>query len=194
MTKLVDFCDNSRTDKNTSHSYIEVYEQLFESRRQTAKKVLEIGIGPYAPNGGSIHMWAGYFPNAEIHAMDIIPMEQVYCHDVIFHPRVYLHTSVDAYNPLIVTNKFVTKSQKFDILIDDGPHTLPSMITFLNLYLPLLAEDGVLVIEDVQDIEWIKELEAAVPVELRPYIKVFDRRAVKGRWDDIMFVVDRASK
>ena len=190
--RLADCCDNVGTDKNTFHSYLDVYEQLFSRRRESARYVLEVGIGPPPENGGSIKMWAKYFPNAQIHAMDIIPIEQVSCREIILHPRVFLHTSVDAYDPLIVTNKFTSKSLKFDILIDDGPHTLESMVQFLKLYLPLLADKGVLVIEDIQEMDWINELKAVVPRDQQSLIKVFDRRNVKGRYDDIMFVIDRA--
>ena len=62
---LITFCDDTLTDKNTTHSYIEAYEELFSAKKETATHVLEIGIGPYMPNGGSILMWAGYFSQAK---------------------------------------------------------------------------------------------------------------------------------
>ena len=91
--------------------------------------------------------------------------------------------------------KFICISEtKPDIVLDDGPHTLPSMVAFINLYLPLLKYDGILAIEDVQDIAWIDELRAATPDALKPYIEVYDLRSVKGRYDDIIFVINKQKK
>ena len=83
------------------------------------------------------------------------------------------------------------KDIKFDILIDDGPHTLDSMIFFLKNYSELLNDKGILVIEDVQDIGWIKILEDNTPDDLKPYIQIYDIRNKKGRWDDILFVIKK---
>ncbi len=35
MAKLVELIDNSLTDKNTCHSYINTYEHLFSSKKMT---------------------------------------------------------------------------------------------------------------------------------------------------------------
>ena len=49
--------DNSRTDKNTIHSYLELYQSLLVHKKNTAKNVLEVGI--YC--GGSIKLWHDFF-------------------------------------------------------------------------------------------------------------------------------------
>jgi spermidine synthase len=84
----------------------------------------------------------------------------------------------------------LSKNEKFDIVVDDGPHTIDSMVTFIKLYSQLLKEDGILVVEDVQSMDWIKTLHDATPDALKPYIEVYDRRTVKGRYDDILFVIN----
>jgi hypothetical protein len=61
----------------------------------------------------------------------------------------------------------------------------------IQLYLPLIADDGILIIEDVQDFSWFKELCAVVPAELQSAIRTYDRRRVKGRYDDMVFVIDK---
>ena len=59
---LSDLIDNQRTDKNTYHSYLGVYQKLFSPKRTTAKNVLEIGVGWVEnENGGSIKLWRDYF-------------------------------------------------------------------------------------------------------------------------------------
>ena len=56
---LEQIVDNTRTDKNTTHSYLPLYESLFKNKKETAQNNLEIGI----QNGGSIQLWRGYFIN-----------------------------------------------------------------------------------------------------------------------------------
>ncbi len=41
---LEEFVNNNRTDKNTVHSYLPLYQQLLVTKKYTAKNVLEVGI------------------------------------------------------------------------------------------------------------------------------------------------------
>lgn len=189
---LAAHCDDLLTDKNTAHSYLEPYDALFAAKRQSATHVLEIGVGPYMPNGGSILLWANYFPNAQVHAADIITIDKVNP-ILIPHPRIHLHVNNDAYDAALFVNTFLSKKDRFDIVIDDGPHTIESMIVFLRLYSQVLKPDGILVVEDVQNIDWVDTLRAHTPDHLKPFIEVYDRRAVKGRYDDILFVINLSS-
>ena len=183
--KLCDLVDNSRTDKNTSHSYLDTYDMLFSSRKDTAKHVLEIGI----QQGGSIKMWREYFTNATVYGLDIMSPNSVW-DEIGNDPKIVLYTSTDAYNLDFFRDTFLNPGLRFDVLIDDGPHTLDSMKEFIVKYSQVLAEGGVLVVEDVHDMSWIEHLTNVVPENLKPYIQVFDLRSNKGRWDDIMFVID----
>ena len=47
----------------------------------------------------------------------------------------------------------------------------------------------VLIVEDVQRLEWTDELRKVVPEDLQKYIQIFDLRHIKGRYDDIVFVL-----
>jgi len=171
------------TDKNTVHSYIPVYENLFRNRYETAQNVLEIGVF----DGGSIKLWEDSFPNAQIYGLDV-DMKRNRCK---FGKRVHLLQG-DAYNQAKLQE--LLQNVALDVAIDDGPHTLQSMIAFLKLYFPKLSVDGVLVIEDVQDIAWIPTLKQNVPVEFQDCIMVEDRRSVKNRYDDVLFIVDKSKK
>ena len=44
IMSLEEIVDNSRTDKNTVHSYLPLYQKLLISKKETAKNVLEVGI------------------------------------------------------------------------------------------------------------------------------------------------------
>jgi cephalosporin hydroxylase len=183
---LIELIDNSKTDKNTLHSYIELYEKLLCSQKETAKNVLEVGIY----NGGSIKLWRDYFVNAQVYALDIIHENKIW--DKIKNDqRITLYTSTDAYNDNIFKTKFLDTGLKFDFMLDDGPHTLDSMIKFIKLYSQIMTEKGILIIEDVQSIEWIDKLKETVSPELQQYIKVYDLRQNKNRYDDIVFTIDK---
>ena len=95
----------------------------------------------------------------------------------------------DAYTEQYVKTNFENK--KFDFLLDDGPHTLDSQIKFIELYSPLLSENGILIIEDVADIKWLKRLKDKTPEHLKKYIKTYDLRKNKRRYDDIVFTIDK---
>ena len=105
--------------------------------------------------------------------------------------RIKLFTSTDAYNEAFFKDNLLDKGIKFDVIIDDGPHTLESMKQFIKLYTQVLSDDGILIVEDVQDISWTNELKKTVPEHLKQYIEIYDLIPKKHRYDDILFVVDK---
>lgn len=194
MTTLSELVNNSYTDKNTTHSYLNLYQNLLQRKKETAKHVLEIGIGDFGEkNGGSIKLWKDYFKNATIYGLDILPISRV-MDELITNQRVKLYTSINAYDETFFTNTFLNKNIKCDVLLDDGPHTLASMVLFIRLYSQIMADDGILIIEDVQSIDWIKILKNEVPQHLKLFVKVYDLRANKNRYDDIVFTIDKSNK
>lgn len=189
--RLVDLVNNGLTDKNTTHSYMELYETLLSDKKDTAKYVLEVGIGDFQyKNGGSIKLWKEYFTNATIYGLDILPKDRV-IDELIHDPRVVLYTSTDAYNEQFFNENIRDKNLQFDFMLDDGPHTLISMKKFIQLYSQVMTDDGILIIEDVQDWAWLDILRAEVPDHLKQYVHVYDLRSNKGRYDDIVFTIDK---
>ncbi len=169
--------DNTLTDKDTVHSYLDTYEELFKDR-QNISNLLEIGID----KGGSLKLWSDYFKNATIHGMDIRNVLEV--KDI---ERTTIDF-IDAYDRKNIPNK------KYDIIIDDGPHTFMSVIRFLFYYLPLLTNDGIAIIEDVQIIGCIDMFNLIIEEhfpELRQCVSVYDLRKNKNRYDDILYVIDK---
>lgn len=183
---LSNIVDNSRTDKNTIHSYLELYQSLLFHKKETAKHVLEVGIY----QGGSIKLWHDYFVNATIYGLDIMHIDNVYS-ELKNNERIVLHTSTDAYNEETFRNNFLNKNIKCDFMLDDGPHTLESMKQFIKLYSQIMTDDGILIIEDVQSWDWIDVLKNEVPAHLKPFIKVYDLRENKNRYDDIVFTINK---
>ena len=68
---------------------------------------------------------------------------------------------------------------------------IESMIQFIKLYSQIMTDDGILIIEDVQSWDWIDTLKDAVPTNLKQFIKIYDLRSNKNRYDDIVFTIDK---
>jgi hypothetical protein len=188
---LSELVDNELTDKNTVHSYLDLYYDLLCSKKETAKNILEVGIY----RGGSIKLWHDFFDNAMIYGLDRDAIDNKYITNEIKNKeRIYLFTSIDAYNENYFNSNFLSKKIKFDVLLDDGPHTLESMKKFINLYSQVMTDDGILIIEDVQDWNWIDALKNEVPDHLKEFIKAYDLRDKKGRYDDIVFTIDKVNR
>lgn len=182
---LEQLVDNSKTDKNTLHSYLGLYQKLLISKKETARNVLEVGIF----NGGSIKLWHDFFPNATIYGLDIIPIKNLWS-EIKNKQRIKLGR-YDAYDNDFFKTHFLDKNIKFDFMLDDGPHTLESMIQFIKLYSQIMTDDGILIIEDVQSWDWIDILKNEVPEDLKQFIKIYDLRPNKNRYDDIVFTIDK---
>lgn len=186
---LKDLVDNSRTDKNTVHAYLDLYQKLLEDKKDTSKNILEVGIG----GGGSIQLWNDFFLNADIYSIDITPMNWVF-EKLLPLDRVTLYTGVDAYDEKIFNSFFNKKNLKFDMILDDGAHTLETMIKFIELYSKILTDDGILIIEDIPDMNWTEILKQHTPEYLKKFIDIYDLRNIKDRFDDIVFVIDKTKK
>lgn len=186
MSRLIDLIDDTRTDKNTCHSYIDLYDTLLASKKETARNVLEVGIF----EGGSIKLWSQYFTNATVYGLDIRHYDNIW-EELKNKENIKLFSSYDAYNDETFATNFLSTGVKFDFMLDDGPHTLESMIQFIKLYSQIMADDGILIIEDVDNVGWLDILRDATPEHLKPYIQTYDLRHNKNRWDDIVFTIDK---
>ena len=170
---------NYRTDKFTGHQYLEVYNQLFTPRKESAKNILEIGI----QNGGSMQLWNDYFLQAHIHGADIIPLPL----DFILTDRMTHHIG-NAYTVDFIQDNF--SKILFDIIIDDGPHSLESFIFFAKHYSSIIAPGGVMIIEDIPSIDWTIQIINTFPPDMKSKTRIVDNRYINNRWDDILVVLN----
>lgn len=172
------------TDKNTIHSYVDgFYEKEFSLYQDKNISLLEIGI----EFGASLKLWSEYFKNPQ----NIIGIDNV-------NRLVSEYQNVDNVQ-IIFENAYdmnlVSSLPNFDIIIDDGPHTLESQLNALELYIPKLKNNGLLIIEDIQSCEWISLLEEKFYEVCKVYnlknlsYEFVDLTNFKGRYDDLMFVV-----
>lgn len=187
-TTLVDLIDDNASDKNTVHKYLGVYESLMSSKKYSAKNVLEVGVW----KGGSIKLWHDYFPNATIYGLDRLLAETTSKVDIFNKPRIKLYTPTDAYDEETFKRNFLDKNIKCDVLVDDGPHYLETMKAFVRMYSQIMTDDGILIVEDLDHIEWLDDLRNECPDELKPFIKTYDLRSISIDQNSILFIIDKS--
>lgn len=174
------------TDKQTYHSYGPVYEALMAPLIKSKKPVaiLEVGV----QLGGSLLLWHDLCKKAKVIGVDA----QNLVHPSIF-PRMEQDRLVfilgDGYIGSTIEQVKAAAPDGLDFAIDDGPHSLDSQCRFIELYVPLLKDGGIAVVEDVQDYGWFDELIKRVPENCSH--EIVDRRAIKGRYDDLMIIIRR---
>ena len=89
----------------------------------------------------------------------------------------------------LIQNKLGNK--KFDFILDDGPHTLESQIEFIKIYKDYLSENGILIIEDIKDLNHINIFLNTVNPELRNKCRHIDCRNGKNSSDSIIFILEK---
>lgn len=175
------FDSEGGTDKNTIHNFTGIYAYLLDQYRDSEGRLLEIGV----QHGGSSLLWHEYLPGFFldlVDTQDIVP-------DKIWHnmdPERYDFYQADAYSKSAV-DQF--GQHKYDVIIDDGPHSLHTQKFSVEHYYPMLKRNGVLIIEDIQNIAHLDELTKMVPESDRSGIRVFDVRETKGRYDDLIWAI-----
>jgi hypothetical protein len=124
--------------------YFEVYHHHLERWRGRAPRVLEIGVY----QGGSLDLWEHYFgPSAVLVGVDI---DEAALH--LADPRRTILLG-DQADPEFLRS-VVDQHGPFDIVIDDGGHTMEQQITSIETLFPLLADGGVYLVEDTHTSYW----------------------------------------
>jgi hypothetical protein len=120
------------------HNYTPAYHELLGHRRETVKRVLEIGVH----KGASLRMWEEYFPNAEIVGVDVDKS----CLFNAGRIRCYYGDQNDERRLSKIAQREVLQ---FDLIVDDGSHRDVDQIRTAGALLPYLAKGGVYVCEDL---------------------------------------------
>jgi len=142
---LDDLALKAGTDKASHHhDYMEAYSHYFSAIKDEPIKFLEIGIW----EGSSVKLWEQYFKNAELHFIDAT-LEAVKYHST----RSHYHIAQQEVLPDLI--KFLEDAGSgFDVIIDDGGHTMKQQIcSFIHLF-PHLKSQGIYVIEDLHTSYW----------------------------------------
>lgn len=118
--------------------YFEIYHKFLNKFRNKPIKLLEIGV----QNGGDIQMWKKYFgPQLEIVGIDIDPA----CKNLeTNNVEIWIGDQAD---PAFLEELKADHSE-FDIIIDDGGHTMQQQITTFEHLFPTLKDGGIFICED----------------------------------------------
>ena len=161
------------TDKISGHSYSEIYGNYLNKYLDKKGSLLEIGVFW----GGSAVLWNDLLPNFKLCLLDLENVMTPDNWDHLDKDRME-YLIGDAYNE-VTRNQIKEKyPEGFDVITEDGPHTLDSQLKCIELYLPLVKEDGVMIIEDIATIKNLGFLIKAVDsnYECIPY----DNRNIKN--------------
>mgnify|MGYP001275239097 CR=1 FL=1 len=137
------------------HNYANYYLDLFDAFKNEVKLVFECGVGTYDLNirnnmvnrgtkpGASLRMWKDYFKNAYIFGADIDKK-------ILFNEErisTFYVNQLEKDSIISMWNKVDKKN--FDIIIDDGLHTLDAAVTLFENSFFQLKKNGIYIIEDV---------------------------------------------
>jgi SAM-dependent methyltransferase len=136
--RLEDIGKECHTDKY-SHGYLPHYSKILKNKN--INRILEIGVG----TGESLRMWSKYFPSAKIVGWDIVD-----------HSKENFGSNVSTY----VVNQSdrnsiklwidIQDNIKFDLIVDDGAHTMHDQQMCLGyLWCNALNLGGVYIVEDL---------------------------------------------
>jgi cephalosporin hydroxylase len=165
-------------DKGGGHSYIEFYEQHITKKTDVC--LLEIGVH----KGHSLMMWQEYLngdslmDNAFVLGVDIDISKLIFPVNVMLGDAAKEETCKKLRRPIF--------GQSWDYVIDDGSHVVEDQIATFGYLFPWLNKGSIYFIEDVTGDDGIERLTAAIPGG-----EVFDFRERSGRWDDIIYMIQR---
>ena len=151
-TELCELAYKYGSDKGPqiNHVYTPYYYNLFKDKRESVKKVFEVGIADATrmkgihqyQTGASLKMWRDFFPNAEVYGIDIVP--SMMFKDERIHTYVCDSTDKEGLKKLIDEI-----GSDIDLVIDDGNHSVDFQIATCKVLKPLLQKDVIYIIEDV---------------------------------------------
>ena len=126
------------------HNYTEVYSQYFYPLRDQPIRFLEIGLF----KGKSARMWEEYFPEASLHFIDCtLDFVEYYSG----RSNYYL---ADQENPADLKRVVEASGGDFDIILDDGGHTMNQQIVSFRELFPHVKSGGLYIIEDLHTSYW----------------------------------------
>jgi len=130
---------NHKTDKSTKYQgYTLIYPLYLDRYKDKNFKLLEIGV----QEGKSLRMWHDYFPNAELFGIDLrLPWRS--------HVKTISRIFVGDQEDRVFLKEVGDEVGPFEVIIDDGGHTMNQQITSFEVLWPYIKEEGLYIIEDL---------------------------------------------
>lgn len=162
---LGDTLRNNSSDKSTNHNYHILYSYIFNILgKNNPLQLLEIGMGTNNPTlistmgsggrpGASLYGFREYLPNANIYGADVDKA-------ILFESDRIKTSFVDQLD----MSTFDQLSQnfgniKYDLIIDDGLHSIGANFNTLLFGLKHLNENGWIVVEDIHIVDNWKSID-----------------------------------
>lgn len=173
-----------KSDKGDVHSYLPIYESLLTPYRETARNILEIGIF----KGHSLLMWEQYF-KGKVYGVDCDVKPHGGLADLTEMIEAGKHNILifNAEDPKEVKKYF--NGIRFDVIIEDAGHDPKQQLKIFEVFHPYLAEGGVYIIEDIQDLDRDGQLFLEIRELYKRDVEIVDRRNVKNRYDDCLIII-----
>ena len=187
LKKLVNEINKTGSDKQNGHNYCFAYEKFFkQTKSNTVKNFLEIGITNNDPSNSSLHGWSAIFPTANIYGIDIAA-RKIFAKDNIKTFEADQSSIVDLSNFMQAIDY-----KKLDVILDDGSHVFDHAAISFRYLLNHLSDDGLYMIEDVAKSSngWqqtVKEWEAYLSVQDQVSYEIID--TMPNRFDDDSIVI-----
>jgi hypothetical protein len=149
MNKLTEIGLRTRTDKASDHRFTEFYYDY--CKNYTSPNLLELGVS----EGYSLRMWEEFFQTGNIIGMDIdiskflsaqrIPYDASLTEIKTGNITVY-YGNQEVPNDLL---KSLNYHSEYDIIIDDGGHTMKQQQITLGTMFPYVKSGGIFIMEDL---------------------------------------------
>lgn len=185
---------DSYTDKNTTHSYLDVYENYFTTKRDNVK-LLEIGMA----TGGSMHLWTHYFEKYHLEGVDIGASWRDLHNRGLMDFQTALNNNRDVHTHFNINSRSaaqasVVPNQFYDFVIDDGDHSLEAQCETFDAYYNKTAAGGVYFIEDISA-DHFEQLRSYVSTRVGSDVIIEEYRGPKFTWsrDDNILIIRRGS-
>ena len=179
LTEIIEtneYIKQYKTDKEELHQYCSlIYQNLFKDIKSKKMDILEIGI----KNGSSLVLWNEFFNNTIVYGID---NANLVGHRLDSYNRIKPIIQ-DAYN-----SKVLNHLPLFDVIIDDGPHTLESQIKFIQMYFNKLKQGGILIIEDIATEDYAKQLISEAQ-KFSSALNFIDTRKQTNRYDNMILII-----
>jgi hypothetical protein len=157
-------CDQYGSDKGSTqisghtyswppHNYSVFYTQKFAAIQNSVSTIFECGIGSNnlevesnmgvnGRPGASLRVWRDFFQNAVVYGADID-------RNALFQENRIVTAYMDQLSEASINDYFTSINQTFDIMIDDGLHTVEASLTLFENSFQYLKPGGMYMIEDV---------------------------------------------
>jgi hypothetical protein len=124
--------------------YFDIYERHLERFRGKQPVILEIGV----MGGGSLEMWKAYFGlGCKVIGIDVNPT----CKE---HEAEDIEVFIGSQDDRLIIDAVAAKYPQIDIVIDDGSHRSPHMVSSFNLLYHRVSPNGVYLAEDTHTNYW----------------------------------------